>query len=86
MAGHLRRSLEAGIAEGSINGLGFTRPTQANAVFATLANDAADRIRERFRFYDWDRAAGEVRWMAAFDTTETDVDSFVDAISEELAR
>ena len=55
-------------------------------MFAVLPNDAADRIRERFRFYDWDRAAGEVRWMCAFDTTEADVDAFVAAIREELAR
>ena len=86
MAAHLRQALEDGISAGSISGLAFTRPTQANAVFATLANDAADRIRERFRFYDWDRAAGEVRWMTAFDTTEADVDAFVAAITEELAR
>ena len=86
MAAHLRRSLEDGISAGSITGLSFTQPTQANAVFASLPNDAADRIRERFRFYDWDRAAGEVRWMTSFDTTETDVDAFVDAITEELAR
>lgn len=86
MAAHLRQSLEARISAGSITGLSFTRPTQANAVFATLSNDAADRVRERFRFYDWDRAAGEVRWMTAFDTTEADVDAFVAAITEELAE
>jgi threonine aldolase len=86
MAHHLRNSLEAGISAGSIHGLGFTQPTQANAVFATLDNAVADRIRERVRFYDWDRAAGEVRWMTAFDTTEADVDAFVVAITEELAR
>lgn len=80
MAARLRGSLESL----SLTELGFTQPTQANAVFAKLPNDAADRIRERFRFYDWDRAAGEVRWMTAFDTTESDVDNFVDAIAEEL--
>ena len=85
MAARLRGSLEGQIAAGTITGLDFTQPTQANAVFARLANDAADRIRERVRFYDWDRAAGEVRWMTAFDTTENDVDTFVAAIAEELA-
>jgi len=86
MAAHLRLSLESGISTGTIRGLSFSRPTEANAVFGVLGNDAADRIRERFRFYDWDRAAGEVRWMTAFDTTEADVDAFVAAITEELAR
>jgi len=82
MAARLRSSLE----EAAPAGLSFSQPTQANAVFAVLANDAADRIRERVRFYDWDRAAGEVRWMTAFDTTEADVDGFVAAITEELGR
>jgi len=84
MAARLRSSLEAGIADGSISGLAFTRATQANAVFATLPPGVADRLRERFRFYDWDPATGEVRWMTAFDTTEGDIDAFVAAIIEEL--
>lgn len=86
MAARLREALEEEILAGTITGLAFAHPTQANAVFAVLANEVADRIRERVRFYDWDRAAGQVRWMTAFDTTEADVDGFVAAIREELAR
>lgn len=86
MAARLRDTLEQLIAAGEITGLRFSQPTQANAVFAVLANDAADRIRKKIRFYDWDRAAGEVRWMTAFDTTEADVDAFVHAIRQELGR
>jgi threonine aldolase len=86
MAARLRSKLEAGIADGTIVGLSFSQATQANAVFAVLDNAAADRIRERVRFYDWDRAGGEVRWMCAFDTTEADVDNFVAVITEELSR
>jgi threonine aldolase len=85
MAARLRSTLDAVIADGCITGLSFSQRTQANAVFAVLPNDAADRIRERVRFYDWDRAAGEVRWMCAWDTTPSDVDGFVTAIREELA-
>jgi threonine aldolase len=88
MAARLRAALENAIVGGSIGAgkLSFSQPTQANAVFAVLANDAADRIRDRVRFYDWDRAGGEVRWMTAFDSTEADVDRFVSVITEELAR
>jgi threonine aldolase len=86
MAARLRGALDEGIASGQIRDLSFSQQTQANAVFAVLPNDAADRIRERVRFYDWDRAAGQVRWMCAWDTTEADVDGFVTAIREELAR
>jgi threonine aldolase len=85
MAARLRGSLEDLLARGEISGLSFSQPTQANGVFAVLDNASADRIRETIRFYDWDRAAGEVRWMTAFDTTETDVDAFVSAIRHELA-
>ncbi len=86
MAARLRGALEELVGAGDAPGLSFSQPTQANAVFAVLPNDAADRIRARYRFYDWDRAAGQVRWMTAFDTTEADVDGFVEAIREELAR
>jgi Threonine aldolase len=81
MAARLRGALE----ELRLPGLSFSQPTQANAVFAVLDNAAADRIREKVRFYDWDRAAGQVRWMTAFDTTEADVDAFVEIIRAELS-
>jgi threonine aldolase len=80
MAQRLRSALEG------TPRLTFSQPSDANAVFAVLDNPVADRIRERYRFYDWDRAAGQVRWMCSFDTTEDDVDAFAAAIREELAR
>jgi threonine aldolase len=85
MATHLRRSLEDRIADGSIAGLSFSQATESNAVFAVLPPGVADRLRKSFRFYDWNPATGEVRWMCAFDTTEADVDAFVAAIAKELA-
>jgi threonine aldolase len=68
-----------------IPGVTITREPQANAVFAVLPPGVADRLRPRFRFYDWNPATGEVRWMCAFDTTEADVDAFVAAIREETS-
>ena len=85
MARLLRDTLESFIASGEISGLSFSQDTQANAVFALLDNAAADRIREKVRFYDWDRARGEVRWMCAFDTTEDDIDQFIEIIRAELS-
>lgn len=84
MAHILRSELDSRIASGVISGLSFSAPTHANAVFAVLDTAIADRIRESVRFYDWDRSAGEVRWMCSFDTTEDDVHGFVDAITREL--
>ena len=85
MAARLREGLEGEIAAGSITGIHFTQPTQANAVFVTLPEGVADRLRQRFRFYDWNPATREVRWMCAFDTTEADIDAFLGALRAELA-
>jgi threonine aldolase len=85
MAHTLRIRLEQSISSGRISGLDFSQPTQANAVFALLDPTKADTIREKVRFYDWDRARGEVRWMCAFDTTEDDIDRFVDTITAVLS-
>lgn len=76
--------LRDGVA--GLPGVQVVRPVEANAVFAVLPTGVADRLRSRFRFYDWDVATGEVRWMCAFDTTEGDVDAFVTALREELDR
>lgn len=68
-----------------IPGVQLTQQTAANAVFAVLPRDAANRVREQFKFYDWDAATGEVRWMCSFDTTAEDVDAFAEAIRRETA-
>lgn len=81
MAARLRAEIEQGIAAGTITGVSFTQPTQANGVFAMLPDGVADRLRESFRFYDWDPARNEVRWMCSFDTHEDDVDAFVAELS-----
>ncbi|MFC9335185.1 threonine aldolase family protein [Arthrobacter sp. NPDC057009] len=80
MAARLRAAVEA------IDGVEPTQKTESNGVFAVLPHGVADRLRESFRFYDWNEATGEVRWMCSFDTSEEDVDAFVAAIKAELAR
>ena len=56
---------------------------QANGVFAILPPGAAEQLQQDFKFYVWDEHTGEVRWMCSWDTTEEDVDAFVDAILDE---
>jgi threonine aldolase len=72
-------------AVSDLPGLRFTQQTQSNAVFAIVPPGVADRLRESFRFYDWNPATGEVRWMCAWDTTEADIDAFAAALKRELA-
>lgn len=85
MAERLRAGVEAGLADGSISGVSFTQPTQANGLFAVLPEGVADRLRRSFRFYDWDASRREVRWMCSFDTSEHDIDAFVAAIARETS-
>ncbi|MEU7120107.1 threonine aldolase family protein [Streptomyces zaomyceticus] len=83
-ANAMAQRLAAGVRE--VDGVEILYPVQANAVFARLSHDVTRRLQERFRFYFWDESAGDVRWMCAFDTTEDDVDAFLQALKEELAR
>ena len=85
-AGHANAMAALLAAEvGAIPGVRLTREVQANAVFATLDRDVADAIRERFPFYTWDEATGEVRWMCSWDTTPDDVRAFTTALREASA-
>ncbi len=65
-------------------GVRVVHPVESNAVFADLPAGVADRLRDRFAFYDWDPDGGVVRWMCAFDTTPDEVDAFVAAIAAEV--
>jgi threonine aldolase len=60
----------------------ITQRVDANVVFAILPPGAAERLQRDWRFYTWDEATGEVRWMCSWDTTEEDVDAFAAAIGE----
>ncbi|MGW4382674.1 threonine aldolase family protein [Kitasatospora sp. NPDC004531] len=86
-AGHanaMAQRLEAAVRE--IPGVTVVRPVQANAVFAILPREVSERLQKSYRFYFWDEHTGEVRWMAAFDTTEADIDAFAAAIAAEMGR
>ncbi|WP_038468174.1 low specificity L-threonine aldolase [Arthrobacter sp. PAMC 25486] len=71
-------------AVANLPGVECTQATEANGVFAVLPEGVADRLRSTFRFYDWDAAAREVRWMCSYDTSEADVDAFAAALKVEL--
>ena len=76
MAALLRERIE------KVDGVTLTRPTESNAVFATLPEPARRYLHERAGFQDWDPVTGEVRWMCAFDTTAEDVERFAALVGE----
>ncbi|MFE6099281.1 threonine aldolase family protein [Streptomyces laurentii] len=83
-ANAMARRLADGVQ--GVDGVEILYPVQANAVFARLPHEVSRRLQQRFRFYFWDEAAGDVRWMCSFDTTEDDVDAFLQALKEEMSR
>jgi len=69
-------------AVAGIPGVSITRAVQANAVFAVLPPEATARLQARHRFYVWNPATGEVRWMCSWDTTPEDVDAFAADVAD----
>ena len=82
-ANAMARRLADGVAD--IDGITLPTEVEANAVFPILARESSERLMESFRFYFWDETTGQVRWMCAWDTTESDVDAFVAAVRAELS-
>jgi threonine aldolase len=72
------------LAEGAsaVPGVSLAYPVEANGVFAVLPPGAIEALQRRHSFYTWDAAAGVVRWLASFDTTEEDVDGLVASVAE----
>jgi threonine aldolase len=71
--------LATGLA--AIPGVDVVYPVEADAVFARLSPEHIATLQKEWTFHVWDEPASVVRWMAAFDTQESDVDEFLAAIA-----
>lgn len=60
-------------------------PTEANAVFPILPAEITEKLQSQYRFYVWNQATGQVRWMCAWDTTEEDVVGLLSALEQALS-
>lgn len=83
MAERLYKGVTA-VAESNPN-VTVPNPTEANAVFPVLSEKVTDKLLETYRFYVWNQATGQVRWMCAWDTTEQDVDGLLEALRAALS-
>jgi threonine aldolase len=63
-----------------ISSVQITQPVQGNGVFAIVPPQIIPKLQESYFFYVWDEAKNEVRWMTSWDTSEDDVNGFVDTI------
>jgi threonine aldolase len=86
-ANAMARRLAEAIAE--IEGAELAYPVEANGVFVSLPASAIGRLRDALPatlpFYVWDEAAGTIRLMCSWDTTEEDVDGLADSLAGALA-
>src|SRR5262249_56636399 len=72
------RGLADGVA--GVPGVRLHQPVESNGVFAALDPALIEPLQREWVFHVWDEREHVVRWMAAFDTTEDDVDAFAAAI------
>lgn len=79
----MAKRLEQGLRE--VPGVGISRATETNAVFARVPAAWIEPLRKTAPFYVWDPQTSEIRLMASWDTRPADVDAFV-AAARALAR
>lgn len=60
----------------------LTKPVETNAIFLEIPRDWYEPLADIFPFYMWRTKNCEVRLMCSFDTTENDIDLFINKINE----
>ena len=77
-ANAMARRLADGIS--GVPGVRLHHPVESNGVFAALDPGLIEPLQREWSFSVWEERERVVRWMAAFDTSEDDVDAFAAAI------
>lgn len=62
-----------------------TQKVQCNALFAVFPEQMIANLQKTFHFYVWDESKCEVRLMTSYQTTEQEVDHFIEAIDSMLS-
>ena len=61
-------------------GIETTQKVETNAVFAIIPPQLIKALQREFFFYVWNVERGEIRWVCSWDTTEDDIERFVEII------
>lgn len=76
----MAKLLRAGLSD--IPKVEITQKTESNAVFAKLPKEWVKVLKDKYFFYVWDENTYEVRLMTTFDTTEDQVNDFVQLVRQ----
>lgn len=74
MACILREKLE------QIPDVSFTQPVESNQLFLTMPIEKSRKLHDKYYFYYWNEAIGEMRLVTSWDTTEDDIDGLIDCL------
>jgi threonine aldolase len=62
----------------------FTQKVESNSLFLTLPSVVIQKLLENYFFYIWNENANEIRLVCSWDTTPSDVDTFVSQLKKIL--
>jgi threonine aldolase len=65
-----------------ISGITITQKVEANGVFAIFPASIIATLQKEFPFYVWNEKTNEVRLMCSWDTTEEEVNKFIERVKE----
>lgn len=82
-ANAMAQLLATGLA--TLPGCNVTQPVQANEVFAILPREHVAALQDVCFFHIWDESTSEARFVASFDTSEEDVQRFLNAVRSILS-
>lgn len=64
----------------------ITQKVEVNTVLAIIPQNIIEQLQREYFFYVWDEDKSEVRWMTSWDTTEEDIEKFVDILKHLLSN
>jgi threonine aldolase len=64
----------------------ITQLVQSNGVFVVLSEDIARKMQDHYFFYPWNEDNSEYRLMTSWDTTEKDIEDFIELLTMELHK
>ena len=58
----------------------FTQKMESNQLFFIMPKEKEEKLHEKYYFYYWNEAIGEMRLVTSWDTTEEDVDGLIEYV------